>query len=408
MNILLFAEVSACHLAGGSSRSLGEQAFGLSKRGHNVCLLVRAPRDDPRPRADFKGIPEFRYPVCRKSAPAFVLSSILNSIRAFDHIEKHFFRPDVVVIHQSLAGFGPVLFRRKRVPAWVYNCHSLAHEEYLTRNKPKSGPWSGFLYFLHVRARFWIEWWTIRRCNKVTVESQFMKERVVSNHQVPEERIHVVPAAADINRFKPAADKKALRARLRLPEDHIIALTVRNLVPRMGLENLVRAVKEIEQPGNKLLVIIGGAGPLRQSLERLISALKLESKVILKGFIPEDDLAAWYQCADLVVMPTYELEGFGLVTVEALACGTPVLGTPVGATPEILGQIDERLISKGNDPGSIAKALANILALIRNDPAEWNRFSKKGLQLVEEVYNWEKYSGTFEEILSRSHCAPRN
>jgi glycosyltransferase involved in cell wall biosynthesis len=235
-----------------------------------------------------------------------------------------------------------------------------------------------------------------------------MKERVVSNHQVPEERIHVVPAAADINRFKPAADKKALRARLRLPEDHIIALTVRNLVPRMGLENLVRAVKEIEQPGNKLLVIIGGAGPLRQSLERLISALKLESKVILKGFIPEDDLAAWYQCADLVVMPTYELEGFGLVTVEALACGTPVLGTPVGATPEILGQIDERLISKGNDPGSIAKALANILALIRNDPAEWNRFSKKGLQLVEEVYNWEKYSGTFEEILSRSHCAPRN
>ncbi|MDO9542469.1 MAG: glycosyltransferase family 4 protein, partial [Kiritimatiellia bacterium] len=393
------AESSTYCLTGGAARILGEQAIGLKKRGHNVGLLVRAPPGDSQPQIVFNGIPEFRYGVCRKSALAFVLSSIIQSIRVFDHMEKHLFHPDVVVIHQSLAGFGALLFRRKRVPAWVYNCHSLAHEEYLSRNTPKNGLWPGFLYFLHAKMRFWIERWTIRRSSSITVESQFMKERVISNHRIPQERIHVVPAAADITRFKPCPDKKSLRVQMRLPGDRVILFTVRNLVPRMGLENLIKAVAEIEKMHPHLLVIIGGAGPLRQSLEQLIGTLKLESKVILKGFIPENDLAAWYQCADLVVMPTYALEGFGLVTVEALACGTPVLGTPVGATPEILGQIDSRLISKGNDAHSIAEALTNILALIRDNPVEWNNLSKKGLQRVAEVYNWEKHCEKLESVL---------
>ncbi|MCG2659548.1 MAG: glycosyltransferase family 4 protein [Kiritimatiellae bacterium] len=403
MNILLLAEVSACRLTGGASRMLKEQAIGLKERGHKVCLLVRAPSTDPKPQAVFDDIPEFRYAVCRKSAPAFVLSSIVQSIRVFDRIAAHVFRPDVVMIHQSLAGFGPILFRRKHAPAWVYQCLSLAHEEYLSRNLPGKGAWSKFIFSIHAKARLWIERWTIHRADRVVVMSEFMKKRVISGHGVSTDRIALIPGAADTSRFKPAADRKSLRARMRLPEDHIILFTVRNLVPRMGLENLIKAVKGIEKSGNKLLVIIGGEGPLRHSLEQLIRTLELESKVILKGFIPENDLAAWYQCADLVVMPTYALEGFGLVTVEALACGTPVLGTPIGATPEILGQIDPRLISKGNDAHSIAEALTNILALIRSDPIEWNNLSKKGLQRVAEVYNWGKYCENFESTLTLPH-----
>lgn len=99
-------------------------------------------------------------------------------------------------------------------------------------------------------------------------------------------------------------------------------------------------------------------------------------------------------------MPTYALEGFGLVTVEALACGTPVLGTPVGATPEILGPIDRRLISKGNDARSIAEALANILPLIRDYPADWSKLSQKGLQRVRDAYTWEKHCENLEAVLN--------
>ena len=120
---------------------------------------------------------------------------------------------------------------------------------------------------------------------------------------------------------------------------------------------------------------------------------------MLKGFIPENDLPAWYQCADLVIMPTLELEGFGLVTVEALACGTLVLGTPVGATPEILGPIDGRLVAKGNDAASIAEALANLLELMHAHPDEWKRLAAKGLLAVQNKYNWEVYSRNLDAIL---------
>jgi len=273
MNILIIAESSACCIKGGADRTLAEQAAGLKKRGHNVGLLVRAPPDDSRPQVVFNAMPEFRYGVCRKSAPNFVILSIVQSIRVFDQIEKHLFRPDCVIIHQSLAGFGPVLFRRKRVPVWVYNCHSLAHEEYLTRNAPGNGPGSRFLYFLHARIRCWIERWTMRHSTIVTVESRFMKERVISNHRIPEERIHVVPAAADISRFKPCPDKQTLRARLNLPSDRLILFTVRNLVPRMGLENLIRAMAMIGKTKEDLLLIIGGTGALKSGLQQLIHSL---------------------------------------------------------------------------------------------------------------------------------------
>lgn len=402
MNILMLAEVSACRPFGGASRLLGEQASGLKQRGHSVCLLVRAPQADPEPQAVWHGIPEFRYAVRRSTAAAFVISSLLNSIRVFDRALKDSFQPEVAIIHQSLAGFGPLLFRRKHVPAWIYNCHSLVHEEYLTRHKPQAGLWPGLLYRLHAKLRFWVEGWVMRRCARVIVESRFMEERVIANHRIPRERIRLIPGGADTARFRPPASKQSTRALLRLPENRFILFTVRNLVPRMGLENLIKAVAEIEKTNPDLLLIVGGEGPLRRPLEQLIGTLKLEARVILKGFIPENELVAYYQSADLVVMPTAALEGFGLVTVEALACGTPVLGTPVGATPEILGQIDPRLLAKGNDAHSIAEALTGLLRVFRGNQEEWNSFGKKGWQLAAELYNWAKAAERLEEILRRS------
>ncbi|MFA7159252.1 MAG: hypothetical protein WC299_08095 [Kiritimatiellia bacterium] len=76
MNIIILAEVSTYQLSGGAFRILAEQAVGLKKKGQQVGLLVRAPPDDSRPQVVFNSIPEFRYVVCRKSAPAFVLSSL--------------------------------------------------------------------------------------------------------------------------------------------------------------------------------------------------------------------------------------------------------------------------------------------------------------------------------------------
>jgi len=292
-----------------------------------------------------------------------------------------------------------MLLARRRARKWIYNGHSLAHEEFLTRNKSPTGPWARFIYKLHAMIRCRIEGWVMRRCHFVFVESQFMKERIVRNHGISVRNVHVALAGADLSRFKPALERIPLQARLGLPGDRAILFTVRNLVPRMGLENLIKALKEIEKSSHKVFLVIGGKGPLREPLVQMIRDLHLEASVVLKGFIPEEDLPAWYQCADLVIMPTLELEGFGLVTAEALACGTPVLGTPVGATPEILGPIDGRLVAKGNDAASIAEALANLIELMHAHPDEWKRLAAKGLLAVQNKYNWEVYSRNLDAIL---------
>jgi glycosyltransferase involved in cell wall biosynthesis len=103
--------------------------------------------------------------------------------------------------------------------------------------------------------------------------------------------------------------------------------------------------------------------------------------------VPEAHLASYYQTADLVLMPSLALEGFGLVTVEAMACGTPVLGTPVGAIPEILGQVDPILVAQGTDGRSLATALERLLQRI-DAPGEYERLAGKGRALIEQRYNW--------------------
>jgi glycosyltransferase involved in cell wall biosynthesis len=128
----------------------------------------------------------------------------------------------------------------------------------------------------------------------------------------------------------------------------------------------------------------------------------------LIGFVPEARLAAYYQTADLVLMPSLQLEGFGLVTVEAMACGTPVLGTPVGAIPEILRQVDPILVAQGTDGRSLATALETLLQRI-DVPGEYERLAGKGRALIERRYNWADHcadlAGLLDGRIERTNAA---
>jgi glycosyltransferase involved in cell wall biosynthesis len=400
VQVVLLAEVSALRIIGGAERMLRGQAAGLRKLGCRVGLAVREPWDDPRPQAAIAGdLTEHRYAVRRTSEAAYVLSSLQGSIQAFDRACGGA-RPDVAVIHQAMAGLGPILWRRSSAGAWVYVCLSLAHEEYRSRTDPASV--SRVRYLANVAMRRWMERAVMRRCARVIVLSEFMKNRVQTVHGISGHLIQVIPGAVDIERFAPAGDPAGVRRQLGLPLDRTIFLTVRNLVPRMGLEQFVRAVAMVrdEMPG--VLALIGGEGPLRADLERLIQHHGAKDQVRLLGFIPENELPRYYQAADLVVMPTYELEGFGLVTVEALACGTPVLGTPVGATPEILREIDPALLTGGTQAEAIAGSLRAILTRFRARPGERAALAAKGLAAVRMRYTWDRHCATLADVLAET------
>jgi glycosyltransferase involved in cell wall biosynthesis len=399
MNILLLAEVSAERVIGGAERVLRNQALGLAALGHRVEVLVRSPEnacDDSIQMGDFC---EWRYPVNRAHEASFLWSSVRRSVKRFDHLRGT--APiDAVVIHQSVAGLGPILSRRHAVPRWMYVCHSLAYEEYETRHAAAQSALGGFRRQMNVRARRSIEGTVMSLCQRVVVLSEFMRQRVIRAHGIPTDRIALVPGAVDPQAFVPTQERRFAKTALNLPIDRTVLFTVRNLVPRMGLENLLRAVEMLGTTHHRWTLVIGGEGPLRETLQADIQRRRLGEFIRLVGFIPEIQLSQYYQAADLVVVPSLQLEGFGLVIVEALACGTPVLGTPVGAIPEILNQVDPILIAEGIDSPSIARALERVLRRLQ-EPGEATRLARKGRALIERRYNWAHHCAELATLLER-------
>jgi glycosyltransferase involved in cell wall biosynthesis len=399
MNVVLFAEVTVERVIGGAERVLRQQALGLAKLGHHVRVVARAPCESAEAELSLGSVTERRYSVTRTNEPAFVWSSVQNSLRAFD-LTQQTCPVDVAVIHQSLAGLGPILSRYRMVSRWVYVCHSLAHEEYLTRAERASTTLEWVRRRLSARARRWIERMVMRRCHHVIVLSEFMKQQVMATHGIASRRITIVPGAADPATFCPAHDRNEIRRELKLPESRTVLLTVRNLVSRMGLENLLEAMTMLGEERRNLLLLIGGEGQLRPRLEELIRSRGLQDVVQLLGFVPEDQLVKYYQASDLVVMPTLQLEGFGLVTVEALACGTPVMGTPVGAIPEVLRTVDPLLVTEGTAGVSLARTLRLVLKRFRDQPGERERFSMKGREVVERRYNWGAHTADLDSLFA--------
>jgi glycosyltransferase involved in cell wall biosynthesis len=154
----------------------------------------------------------------------------------------------------------------------------------------------------------------------------------------------------------------------------------------MGIDLLIRAAAEV--PG--IQVVIGGEGPLRAELEALAASLGVNARFL--GYVRDEDLPSLYRAADLFVLPTRALEGFGLVAIEAMACGTPALGTPVGALPEVLGPLG--LLFEAAEPGAIAAGIRRFLA--EPDPA-------RGARCREHVvarYDWDRVIGKVEAVLA--------
>ena len=109
------------------------------------------------------------------------------------------------------------------------------------------------------------------------------------------------------------------------------------------------------------LVLIAGTGPLRAELEARVAALGLAHHVRFLGFVPDADLPTAYRAADLTVVPTTALEGFGLITVESLAAGTPCVVTPVGGLGEIIAPLSPQLITAGATKADVSTTIADAL-----------------------------------------------
>lgn len=396
MKILLVAEVSTAQVIGGAERVLREQALGLAARGHAVRVLTRAGAQDGEARVVVEGVEETRYAVDRRTAVSFFISSARNARRTCAVLARES-RPDVLLVHQALPG----LAAAGCLPgvSSVYTCLSLAHEEFETRNRSSARIGGRLWHRCQSLARRRIERAALSRARRVVVLSDFMRRRIIECHRLEAERMLMIPPGVDARMFSPIPDYRLARPALYLQRDQFVLFTVRNLVPRMGLDALISAMARVRQSIPRARLLIGGSGPLRSALEAQVAALHLDGCVKFLGFVPENVLPEYYRAADLFVLPTARLEGFGLVTVEAMASGTPVFGTPVGATEEILGRLEGTLLAAGPDADSLAAGIEELHRRFIAHPGERARLAEAGRALVLRDYTWSRHCERIEAVL---------
>ncbi|RRJ31579.1 glycosyltransferase [Halocatena pleomorpha] len=170
----------------------------------------------------------------------------------------------------------------------------------------------------------------------------------------------ILPLAVDTDRFAFERNTQSTRETLDLPDRPII-VTFRRLKPCVGVDLLINAMESVVETHPDALLLIGGKGYLRETLEQQVHTLGLDENVRFLGFVPEAELPTYYAVADCSVVPTKELEGFGLSTIESLSCGTPVVATPVGANPEVLGQFDQQLVCESVSATAVATTISQFL-----------------------------------------------
>lgn len=211
------------------------------------------------------------------------------------------------------------------------------------------------------------------------------------------DRLHVVPNGTDPERFQPQ-DPAPLRQRLGL-EDRALLLTVGRLVPRKGIDTVLRALPALARRVPRLMYLVAGTGPDRPRLERLARTLGVADRVRFLGQIPNEQLPQYYSAADVFVMPAREappdVEGFGLVFLEANACGTPVIGARSGGIPDAIQHGTTGLLV----PPSDAEALADAAARLLTDPERAERLGRQGRHRAQHEASWDHIAQRIHALL---------
>lgn len=221
------------------------------------------------------------------------------------------------------------------------------------------GPWSqearteGRGGTLLYRTRRGIERSVYKTADEAIVLSAAFKDVLVQEFGVLPDRVHILRPGVDLDHFQPG-ESSAVRTRLGLPMEVSIALTVRRLATRMGLDVLIEAWGRLDAG----LLLIVGSGDQHRSLATLAADLGLgENRLRFLGRQPDSVLADLYRAADVTVVPSLSLEGFGLVVLESLAAGTPVIASNTGGMAEVLPDLRPDLLVPPGDVAALAARL---------------------------------------------------
>ncbi len=212
-----------------------------------------------------------------------------------------------------------------------------------------------------------------------------------------------VPPGVDCATFRPASaeERRATRERYALGDDDVVIASYSRLVPRKGMDTLIRASAQLVGTLPSLRVMIGGSGRDRRRLESL--ARRLGAPTHFLGRVPDEDLAGWLGASDLMVMDCrsrwlgLEQEGFGIVFVEAAACGVPAIAGRSGGSHEAVEDgLSGIVLARPRQPGDLAHAIADLVG----EPETREAMGRAGRSLAMQRFDWDVLAKRLSEALA--------
>ena len=385
MRVLLVADVSAERVPGGEERMLIRHMHALHEAGMAVTVLSRQPTPDaPLCVTVMDGVEEHRLAYDGDRGWRGLMQLKAGARRWWRQHQGAF---DLVVAEQPFVMWA--LARAGcRLPR-LQVCHAFAFEEYMTRYG-LDWDWGHAAAAATMRR---IEARLYRGAARLLVLSAHMRQRLDEAFAI-RTGVSVVAGGSDAVDDALFAARRSLRAEFGWQGPVVVSL--RNLVPRTGIDLLVQAAAMLRHDHPDLRWQVIGTGALLAPLRHLAAELGVDDCIEFTGFLAEAEVKRRLVAADLFMLPTRALEGFGLVTVEAGVCGLPVVATPVGANVEVIHALGHGLLSDDATPEALARAVEVLLHALDGADVEAMRAE---LRAASSRFDWAHHDAGFLQAL---------
>jgi glycosyltransferase involved in cell wall biosynthesis len=246
-----------------------------------------------------------------------------------------------------------------------------------------------------------MESWATREADHILTTSEFMRREVAHLYKVPSEKLSAVPCGINARRFFSPTNLEDFRKLFAVPNERLLVYSGR-LSPMKGVEELMEAFGVLAAEDRQIRLVIAGEGPLREAIERRLRDTGLLERCCLTGWLGDKALGALYGVADAVLVPS-RYEPFGMVALEAAACGTTVIASNVGGLAEIIQHSAGAIVPvPPGDPQQLAATTQAILS----DRSRLKEGDSQGRERLVGIYSWERVAGEVLAVLERLTVNP--
>ena len=384
-----------------SSGGIQSYMYHISKRlietGHNPTVICSFDNKTQPKYDSYEKIKIIRHPYYKTSMlPINILAPIYYEIRLEKFLSKNAYDIDIIWSNFILEAFTSCKVFRNKIPI-IYIIHAVASKMIKLYNiYPNANVFLKSYVNNLYRQYLLMEKKAIKESEKIVTLSKMRAREICDYYDINQDKVIAIPPGIDLQKFYPSEKDINLLKELNIPKNAKIILTVGRLSFEKNIETLIKSFKKISNE-NVFLVIVG-KGSQKRYLEELVKKLNISKRVIFTG--ERNDVERFYRIADLFVLPS-SYEGFGLVYLEAMACGVPCVALKPDYPKIIIASnevIDDGVTGLLADPYSLDSLVEKIDRLLSDNNLK-NKLGRNARRVCEKRFSWEQ---TTERLLKES------